>query len=119
MHLLSHLLTIVAILLPLGRGETNGPIALKLFPVQRAEGEPCATDLIYCPDHPPAESESYFECLDETALDEEDSTRVEDHGIIPLTFLDFETPLANHLLSSSLPASPHSQLLIIAPILRC
>jgi len=63
--------------------------------------------------------ESFFEYLDESALDEEDSTRVEDHGIATPTFLDFDTPQTSDLLSSFLPSSPHSQLVVITPILRC
>jgi len=74
--------------------------------------------LILTSDDYPAQSETFFECLDETAL-EEDSTEVEDHSIAPSTFLDFQTSSANNLISSFLPSSPHSQLRVITPILRC
>jgi len=119
MAFLPHLLTILAILVPPGRGETKIPIALKTAAFQWAQGYPLDSDRIHSPNDLPVQSESFFESLDETAFDEENSSEVEDHGIAPLTFLNFETSSANNLLSSLLPASPHSQLLAISPILRC
>jgi hypothetical protein len=71
------------------------------------------------PAHLPSPIESFFERLDETALDEEDSSRVEDHGLVSLTFLDFGASLASGLSSSLSPASPHTLMVFIAPILRC
>jgi hypothetical protein len=55
----------------------------------------------------------------ETALEEEDSTRVEDHGFVPVTFLDFDAPLASGLFSLLCPASPHILTVVITPALRC
>jgi len=119
MNFFPHLLTMLAVLLPLGRGEIDNATALAYLPLQHAERSLLSPHLIHCPGQCPAQSESYFECLEETALDEEDSTRVEEHGIVPLTFLNIEGSLANHCSPSLLPASPHSQLLLITPILRC
>jgi hypothetical protein len=119
MDFLPQLLAILAILLPSGRREMTNPIVPVPSEIQRSsEGAP-EFDLILCPVHLPTESQSYYECLDETALDEEDTTRVENHAIIPLTFLDLETSPANALSSSFRPAIPHSRLLVSTPILRC
>jgi hypothetical protein len=69
--------------------------------------------------HLPSPTEAFFECLDETALDEEDSTRVEDHGIVPFTLLAYGAPLASCAFSSLSPATPHTPSVFILPILRC
>jgi len=121
MDFLPPLLTFLAILLPLGRAESDDPIVPDASTTAQSDGwQPAPIDLIYCPGHVPEQSESYFECLEETALEEEeDSTRVEDHGIVPLTFLGFESPPTQNLFSSFLPANPHSPLLAHSPILRC
>src|SRR5207248_1034568 len=104
MNFFPNLLAILAILLPLGSGETSDPIVLGSSAAQWADLGDLASDRIYSPAHLPLSCESFFECLDETALDEEDSNPVEDHGIAPLTFLDFETSLVSDNSSSFLPA---------------
>jgi hypothetical protein len=113
------LLAILAMLLPPGSGEASEPIVLGSSAVLLAVRGQQDSFPVFSPAHLPSPTESFFERLDETALDEEDSTRVEDHGIVPLTFLDFESPLTSDLFSSLFPVSPHAHLVVITPILRC
>jgi hypothetical protein len=119
MTLFPNLLAILAMLLISGGGGTTDPIVEGSVAVHSAGQSVPVADSIFCPAHHPPTSESIFECLDESALDEEDSVKVEDHGIATPTFLDFDTPQTSVLLASFLPSSPHSQLVLIAPILRC
>jgi hypothetical protein len=119
MNFLPKLLAVLAMLLPPGSGENSNSIAPGPPAIQRADQGDRASDSVFRPAHLPPASESFFECLDESALDEEDSDSVEQHGIATLPFLDFETPLLSDLFSSYLPANPHSQLAVITPILRC
>src|SRR3954466_2114266 len=116
MNFFPNLIAFLAILLAQWRGENSTYTVLGPPAAGRANRE---FDAIYCPAHLPPASESFFECIDESALDEEDSTEVEDHGIAPLTFLDLETRLTSDLFSTSLPTSPRSQFVVITPILRC
>ena len=74
---------------------------------------------VFRPAHLPTPVESFFERRDEMALDEEDSDRVEDQGLVPLTFLGVGPCLASGFLSSLSPASPHTLSVLITPILRC
>jgi hypothetical protein len=119
MNFFPKFLAVLAMLLPPGGGENSYSIALGLPAIERADGVDLASDSIFCPAHLPPMSESFFECLDESALDEEDSDGIEEHAVAILTFFGFETPLTNHLFSSYLPTNPHSQFAVITPILRC
>jgi hypothetical protein len=119
MLIFPNLVAVLAMLLPPGSGEMRDPIVFGSSAVQRTVERSEASDLFFSPAHLPSPDESFFEPLEETAFDEEDSTRVEDHGIAPLAFLDFEAPKADDLNSYFLPASPHAQSLVISPILRC
>jgi hypothetical protein len=112
---------VLAILLSAGSGEKSRPIVLVHESMAYPQiGPDCSvSDSFLNPLHTPPASESFFECLDESALDEEDSSKVEDHGIATLTFLDFETPLANDVFSNFLPATSLSRIVLITPILRC
>ena len=116
---LPQLIAVLAMLLPMGSGETCYTIAKVSPAVARTEQGRSLYDLIYCPGQAPSQSESYFECIDESALDEEDSTRVEDHGLVQLTLLDYQSHLAYHLSTAFLPAHSLSLTLTITPILRC
>jgi hypothetical protein len=120
MALLSKLFIILAMLVPPGSEDGSEPIVPGSSAVPRAvRGQDVCFPAI-CPAHLPIPTESYFERLDETALDEEeDSTRVEDHGLALLTFPDYEAPRASHRLFSLSPVNPHARLSTIAPILRC
>ena len=102
-------------LLPPGGGEISDPVVLGMS----AARDESSNRSIYCPSHIPPTSESFYECLDESALDEEDSDWVEEHELPTLTFLDLESLLVRFHLSSRLPVNPHSQQVITTPILRC
>jgi hypothetical protein len=114
-----NLLAALAILLPSGIGGSHDSGIFKIPSALRAEGPSSAADLFFIATHLPSSTESLFECLDETALDEEDSSRVEDHGIVPLTYLDFEACWSDSLVTLLLPASPRVPSLDTTPILRC
>src|SRR4051794_20209419 len=103
MSSLPNLIAVLAMLLPPGSGETVVPIVMATSAAPWAVRGEKGHDLIYSPVQPPSQSESFFECIDESALDEEDSTRVEDHGLVPLTLLDYQSPLAFHLSITFLP----------------
>ena len=113
------LLAILATMLSPGSGEGCEPIVLGSPLVTLAVRVRDASFPVFCPAHHPYPAETFFERLDETALDEEDSTRVEDHGIVPLTFLDYESAQASALFSSCSPTDRYAHLLVITPILRC
>jgi hypothetical protein len=119
MNLSTNLLAILALLLPPGSRGAFDPIVLGPSSVPGIDQRVPAPDSFFSPAHLPPASESFYESLDESALDEEDSTEIEHHGIASLTFLDFASPLTNELFSSFSPSHPHSQFLIITPILRC
>jgi hypothetical protein len=119
MNFLPIFFAILAILLPAGSGGISHPNVSEPISCPQLGQERSANDSAFNPLHNPPASESFFECLDESALDEEDSSKVEDHGIATLTFLDFETPLANDIFSNFLPATSLSRIVIITPILRC
>jgi hypothetical protein len=119
MNFFPNLVAILAILLPPGSGEIADPIVVGPASTQQVCQRQSASDLFLNPTDAPPSSESFFECLDESALDEEDSTRVEEHGIAALTFLDFETRFGNDLLACFPPATSLSRIVIITPILRC
>jgi hypothetical protein len=115
MTLFPKLLAILATILPLGNVETFAPI---VSGSQAARASEVCFPVLCCP-HLPCHAESLFECLEETAFDEEDSSRVEDHGIAPLTLLDYEASLVDDLLSTFFPAGPPTHRFIIPSILRC
>jgi hypothetical protein len=74
---------------------------------------------IFCRAHFPSPFETFFERRDETALDEEDSSRVDDHGLAAVAFLGFEASLINGWLPPASPASLRVGSAPITPILRC
>jgi hypothetical protein len=119
MNLFTNLLAILALLLPPGSRGALDPIVPGPSSVPGIDQRVPAPESSFSPAHLPPASESFYESLDESALDEEDSTEIEHHGIASLTFLDFASPLTNELFSSFSPSHPHSQFLIITPILRC
>jgi len=121
MSFLPRLLAILLVTLSTGSGERSEPLVVGSTAVPRAV--PSQSEAAYlpafCPAHLPSPIESFFERLHETALDEEDSSRVEDHGLMSLTFLDFEASLVSGFYSSLSPTSPHALSVRITPILRC
>ena len=119
MFFLPKLLAVLAMLLPVGSGGMLDPIVLGPSPAQHATWIPGNPDLFFSPAHLPCPNESFFEHLDEMAFDEEDSTRVEDHGIAPLPFLDFEASVSDNFFGFVLPANPHFSFPVVTPILRC
>jgi hypothetical protein len=119
MTLLPKLVAILAMILPPGNGETPGPDVPGSAPVPHAVRACNVSFPVYSPAHLPSPRQSFFECLDETALDEEDSTRVEDHGIASPIFLGFEPALMSYLFCSCSPTDPLPQSAISSPILRC
>jgi hypothetical protein len=120
MTLLPKLLAIVAMILPLGNGKTSEPVRLALSsPLSIWVHDPAPPSPIFTAPHLPRPTESFFERFDEMAYDEEDSTRVEDHGIVPLTLLDYGAPLASRSLFSLAPAGSHTAPVVIMPVLRC
>ena len=116
MNFFPNFIAVLAILLPPGSGENVASTVLGSPAVERANRD---FNSFYSPAHLPPASESFFECIDESALDEEESTEVVDHGISSLTFLDFETPQTSDFFWSSLPTRPRSQFVVITPIQRC
>jgi hypothetical protein len=121
MTFLPKLLAIVAISLPPGSGErpqtARCTLATMPFSVWVPESVPASP--AFTASHLPPPTESLFDRLGEMAYDEEDSTRVEDHGIVPLTLLDYGAPLASSSFSALAPASSHAQPVVIMPVLRC
>jgi len=114
-----NLLAVLALFPSIGNGGINHSSILGLSSVyQGIPGEPRTGSFLTPCDAPPA-SESFYECLNESALEEEDSNEIEHHGIAPLTFLGMTCLLPSDLLASNLPTRTHSQLSIIKPILRC
>lgn len=121
MSFFSRILAILLVTLSPESGEQSEPVVLGSNAVPRTlptRGETAYLPIL-CPTHLPSPIESFFECLDETALEEEDSSRVEDHGLVSLTFFGVEASLASGILSSLTPASPHTLSVLISPILRC
>jgi len=119
MNLFINLLAILALFPSIGdRGINRSSALVVIFVHQGVPGESRVGSFLSPYDMPPA-SESFYECLNESALEEEDSNEIEHHGIVPLTFLGMTSLLPNDLLSSNLPARIHSQFAIIKPILRC
>src|SRR6185437_1658171 len=119
MSFFPNLLAILALLLPHGSGELADPIVLGSPVVHGTDRGQETLSQIFCPTEVPSQSESFFECIDESALDEEDSSRVEDHGVVPLTLLDYQPPLGCLLFSALLPAQSHDRLSTSTSILRC
>jgi hypothetical protein len=121
MPLLPRLLAIFLVTLCPGNGEGSEPALLGSNAAARAVPRQSHEASLpnFCPAHVPSPIETFFDRLDETAFDEEDSSRVEDHGFVALTFLGFEASLVSGLFSSLSPASPHMPSVLITPILRC
>jgi hypothetical protein len=120
MTFLPKLLAIVAMILPLAIGEESEPVRLTLStPLSIWVHRTAPPSPVFTAPHLPRPTESFFERLDEIAYDEEDSTRVEDHGVVPLTLLDYGAPVASRSLSSLAPAGSHTAPVVIMPILRC
>jgi hypothetical protein len=120
MTFLPKLLAIVAMILPLGNREKSKPVQLAhSTPLSIWVHATAPSSPIFTAPHLPRPTESFFERLDEMAYDEEDSTRVEDHGVVPLTLLDYGAPVASRSLSSLAPAGSHIASAVIMPILRC
>jgi hypothetical protein len=121
MSFLPKLLAIVAILLPLESGERSEPAQLALattpFSVWVHELLPPSPQLTAA--QLPLPTESFFERLDEMAYDEEDSTRVEDHGPVALTLLDHGAPMARRSFAFFAPTSSPTLSVLILPVLRC
>jgi len=117
--LLPKLVAILAMILPPGSGEAARPDVAGSASVSHAVWGRDVSFPVYSPAHLPSPRHSFFECLDETALDEEDSTRVEDHGIASPIFLGFEPALMSYLFCSCSPTDPHPQSIVSSPILRC
>ena len=120
MTLFPKLLAIVAVVFPLGNGEKSEPAQLaRSTPLAIWVHEAAHPSPIFTAPHLPRPTESFFERLDEMAYDEEDSTRVEDHGIVPFTLLDYGAPVSSGSLSSlALTGSPTAPV-VIMPVLRC
>jgi len=120
MNLFINLLAVLALFPSIGDRGINRSSILGLSSVhQDIPGEFRAGSFLTPCDTPPA-SESFYECLNESALEEEEDTNeIEHHGIAPLTFLGMTCLLPSDLLSSSLPTRTLSQFSIIKPILRC
>jgi hypothetical protein len=119
MTLIPTLLAVLTVVLPSGSWEASIAVVDDSSTIAETVTGRETGSLFFSPAHVPTPGKAFFECLDETALDEEDSTRVEDHGIASLTLLDCDPPLASGQLSPFLPASLHSQCAVITPILRC
>src|SRR5258705_497768 len=69
MNFFPHLLAVLAMLLPPGSGEDTDPIVPGTASVQRADQRDSAPGSFFCPAHLPPLNESFFEYLDESALD--------------------------------------------------
>jgi len=119
MNLFINLLAILALFPSIGDREINDSSILGLTSVHEVVPGELLTGSFLNPCDTPPSSESFYECSNESALEEEDSNEIEHHGIAPLTFLDVTSLLPRDLLSSSLPARIYSQFAIIKPILRC
>jgi len=119
MTLFAKLLAILAMVLPLGIGEAPGPDAGGTSSVPRAVRGRDICFPILSPAHLPCPRHAFFECLDETALDEEDSTRVEDHGIASPIYLGFEPTLPSDWFRSCSPTDTRPRSIVSSPILRC
>jgi len=119
MTLSINLLAILALFPSIGDRGINHSSDLGLTPVQQGVPDESRVGSFLTPYHVPPASESFYECLNESALEEEDSNEIEHHAIAPLTFLGMTSLLPNDLLSSSLPARIHLHFAIIKPILRC
>jgi hypothetical protein len=118
MAFLPKLLSILVLLLPPGSQGTSDSLLPFHSVVQRTVWGYEPAELLGFPTHLPSPLESFFERLDDPALDEEDPP-VEDHEILPLTFLDNTTPQPRDFISSYHLAHLHHQHLVISPILRC
>jgi len=119
MNLFINLLAILALFPSIGDREINCSSPLGLASVQQSIPDETRAGSFLTPYDAPPASESFYECLNESALEEEDSNEIEHHGIAPQTFLGMTSLLPNDLFSSSLPARIHSQFAIVKPILRC
>jgi len=121
MSVVPRLIAILLVTLSSGNGEGSEPTLLGSSAVPRTVARHSQKTYlpIFCRAHLPSPIETFFERLDEMALDEEDSSRVEDHGLVALTFLGFEASLVSGLFPSVSPASPHLPSVLITPILRC
>ena len=121
MPFLPRLLAILLVTFCPGSGEGSEPTLLASLAARQAVPRQIPEAYLprLRPAHLPSPIESFFEGLDETALDEEDSSRVEDHGLVALTFFGFEAPVVSGLFSSLSPANPHTLSVLITPILRC
>jgi len=119
MNLFINLLAILALFPSIGDRGINHTSALGLTFVHQGVPRESRAGSFLAPYSMPPASESFYECLNESALEEEDSNEIEHHAIAPLTFLGMTSLLPNDLLSSNLPARIHSQFAIIKPILRC
>jgi hypothetical protein len=115
------LLAILAIVLPPGSGDGSNDAALKPSTTVVSVGvlQSVGSSLGFTASHLPSPVESFYERLDEMACDEEDSSRVEDHGVLALSSSDYGAPLASGPLALLSPASSHTPPVVIAPILRC
>lgn len=121
MSFLPRLIAILAMTLPPGSVEGPEPEGLGTFPVPQAargDAQP-ACQAVFRTLHLPCPADSFFERRDETALEEEDPTKVEDHGIIPLTLLDYLAPLASRTISALCPFSTCTPVVVLTLILRC
>jgi hypothetical protein len=119
MSLLPKLVAILAMILPTGSEDTVRPDVAGSAPIPHAVRGRDVSFPVFSPAHLPSPRHSFFECLDETALDEEDSTRVEDHGIASPIYLGFEPALMSFLFCSCSPTDPHPESIVSSPILRC
>jgi hypothetical protein len=121
MTFLPKLLAFVAIVLPPGSGERSEPVqrALAITPLSVWVHESAPPSLRFITAHLPVRTEWFFERLEEMACDEEDSTRAEHHGIVPMTLLDYGSPVVSNSFASLGPASSQTPPVIITVVLRC
>lgn len=119
MHAFLKLLTVLAILMPPGGGGIADPVAPEPHPILPIGLSPRVNDLIQLPESLPVSRNPFLDCLAETALDEEDSVRVEDRGMVPSAFPKVDSLSANHRFHPSPSANPHSRIFIANSILRC
>jgi hypothetical protein len=121
MSFLAKLFAILAMTLPPGSVEEFESSALGSSPVSQVLWMRSQTrDVpVFRVAPVPSPRESFFERLDESALDEEDSTRAEDQAVLPLAIFDYKASLASGLITALSPAHFHSPLAVVTPMLRC
>jgi len=118
MAFLPTLLSCLVMFLPCGRTAPELSRVTLCVPLPLGAFADCGDLIAYPADFPP-HSEKLFERMVETALDEEDSTQMEDRGLIASVLLDRDTTLVPLQLLRPAPPSGRSPRRIASPLLRC